>query len=91
MVEVLPRKGHPGDPDARVILFVPFESAAPGGFPVAEAKDLTAQVATSLRLHSMAGFLEKCAQKWRFLERSVPEVEICRQKCSEVEISKEKC
>ena len=47
----------------RVVLFVPFESAAPGGFPVAEAKDLTVQVATSLRLHGMAGFLDKCAQK----------------------------
>ena len=31
-------------------------SAAPGGFPVAEAKDLTVQATTSLPLHGMAGF-----------------------------------
>ena len=30
-------------------------SAAPGGFPVAEAKDLTVQANSSLPLHGMAG------------------------------------
>ena len=55
LVEVLPGKGHPGDAnDASYALYFCIGSAAPGGFPVAEAKDLTVQATTSLPLHGMA-------------------------------------